>query len=415
MAQTAQNSAFDVLKIPDYRNYFLARSFNTFAFNLLGTTVGWQVYELTRDPLSLGLVGLAEFLPFVLVTLVGGYVADRLDRRRIILACLGLYLVCAAALFGLSQGEASLLARYGALPVYLIVGGTGLVRGFLSPSVGAFAAQLVPSKLYANAATWNSMSWHISSVGGPAAGGLLCGLSGSAGPGYAAAGLLTLAGLLLMSRVAPKPLAANAMQKEGFLGSVKTGLDFVFRKQVILGSLALDMFAVLFGGAVALLPAFAKEVLAVGPEGFGALRAAPAAGALVMALILAYRPPTRRAGRKLLLAVAGFGLCTIFFALSTNFWLSLLMLAGTGFFDNVSMVIRGTVVQLFTPDEMRGRVSAVNSLFIGSSNELGAFESGITARWMGLVPAVLFGGAMTLVVVATAWLRAPKLRELDLR
>ena len=253
----------------------------------------------------------------------------------------------------------------------------------------------------------------------------------SAWSSYLTAACLALVGLVLFFSIDSRHVALEKAQNTGggqdventektnhftnLFTSVKLGLDFVFKNQILLGALALDMFAVLFGGAVALLPAFAKDVLSVGPEGFGALRAAPAVGAVIMASILAYNPPVKNAGKLLLFAVAGFGVCTILFAISTNFYLSLFLLAGTGFFDTVSMVIRGTIVQLFTPNEMRGRVSAVNSLFIGSSNELGAFESGAAARLLGLVPSVIFGGTMTLVIVAFAWLRAPILRGLDLR
>lgn len=418
MAQTNQASAYDVLKIPDFRNYLLARALITFGINILGTTVGWQVYEISQDPFSLGLIGLAEFLPFLVVTLIGGYVADIFDRRTIMFTCVVLYAICAAGLYLLTHRYPQVFEWYGALPIFIIIGLTGLIRGFLSPAQTAFAAQLIPPQLYTNAATWNTMIWHLSSIGGPAAGGLLCAFSKNAWPSYAFTAVLASTGLWFILRIASKHVAKAegepTLPREGFLASVRTGLSFVFNNQVVLSSLALDMFAVLFGGAVALLPAFAKDVLDVGPEGFGALRAAPAVGAFIMAWVLAYRPPRENAGRWLLVAVAGYGICTILFAVSKNFWLSLLMLAGTGFFDNISMVIRSTIVQLFTPNEMRGRVSAVNSLFVGSSNELGAFESGLAAKLLGIVPSVIFGGSMTMLVVGVTWWKAPKLRDLDL-
>jgi MFS family permease len=418
MAQIQANSAYEVLQIPDYRNYLLSRTLVTLGVNVMGTTVGWQVYEITHEPFSLGLIGLAEFLPFLVVTLIGGYIADIFDRRSIMRNCLVLYSICALSLYVFTHYYPATLVQYSALPIFLVIGLTGLVRGFMSPAQTAFAAQLVPPQLYANATTWSTMSWHLSSIGGPALGGLLCGMSGTAWPSYLLTSLLALAGLYFLlqisSKHSPNVQDGKGAQREGFFSSVRSGLSFVFKNQVILGSLAMDMFAVLFGGAVALLPAFAKDILEVGPRGFGALRAAPAVGAFVMAWILAYRPPRVHAGRMLLIAVAGFGLCTILFALSRNFWFSLLMLAGTGFFDNISMVIRGVIVQLFTPNEMRGRVSAVNALFVGSSNELGAFESGLAARFLGLVPSVVFGGSMTLLVVLTTWWKAPKLRDLDL-
>ena len=419
MSLSKQLSPYESLKIRDFRHYILGRMGITLGINILGTAVGWQIYEHTKDALSLGLIGLAEFVPFIIVTLVGGYIADIFDRRNIILTCIFLYSICGLGLYMFSSSWAYVIENIGVMPIFMLIGATGLVRGFLGPAQSAFAAQLVPSELYANSATWTTMGWHISSVGGPAVAGILCGWHHSAWSSYAVVVVLSLLGLGLIATI--KSRHANRMaqeepkkQKEGFFDSVRVGLSFVKGNQILLGALALDMFAVLFGGAVAMLPAFAKDVLAVGPEGFGLLRAAPAVGALVMAVYLAFNPPVYKAGQKLLFAVAGFGICTILFALSNSFWFSLLMLAGTGFFDNVSMVIRGTIVSLFTPDAMRGRVSAVNSLFIGSSNELGAFESGAAARLMGLVPSVVFGGIMTMIVVSTAWIKAPKLRGLDL-
>ena len=414
-------SAYDVLKIKDFRNYILARTFITFGVNVLGTVVGWQIYEYTKDTFSLGLIGLAEFVPFLIVTLIGGYIADIFDRKKIIQTCIFLYAACAFTLFMISTSYAYILDSYGVTPIYFIIGLTGLVRGFLGPAQTAFAAQLVPKELFTNAVTWSTTSWHISSIGGPAIGGILYGIRKGAWSSYLVVTILALVGLLLLltikSRHEIRIVEPNTegVPKESFFQNIKTGTDFVFKNQVILGSLALDMFAVLFGGAVAMLPAFAKDILQLGPEGLGIMRAAPAVGALVMAVILSYNPPVKNSGKILLYSVGGFGICTILFAVSTNYWFSLIMLAGTGFFDNVSMVIRGTVIQLFTPNEMRGRVSAVNSLFIGSSNELGAFESGLAAKFMGLVPSVVFGGTMTLIVVLTTWLKAPKLRSLNLQ
>lgn len=411
-----KSAAYDVLKIKDYRSYIIARTFITFGVNVLGTVVGWQIYEYTKDTFSLGLIGLAEFLPFLIVTLIGGYVADIVDRKKIMQTCVFLYALCAFSLYLISTHFSFVLDSYGVKPIYFIISLTGLVRGFLGPAQTAFAAQLVPAELYTNAATWSTMSWHLSSIGGPAIGGILYGISKGAWSSYLIVSILACIGFLFILTIKSRhdTTQKSYAPKEGFVDSVKVGTDFVFKNQVILGSLALDMFAVLFGGAVAMLPAFAKDVLSLGPEGLGVMRAAPAVGALIMAIILAYNPPVKNSGKILLLSVAGFGVCTILFALSTNYWFSLIMLAGTGFFDNVSMVIRGTIIQLFTPNEMRGRVSAVNSLFIGSSNELGAFESGLAAKFMGLVPSVVFGGTMTLFVVLTTWLKAPKLKSLNL-
>jgi MFS family permease len=420
MSLTKQSSPYEVLKIRDFRHYVLGRMCITLGTKIVTTAVCWQIFERTNDVLSLGQINLAEFIPFVIVTLIGGYIADIFDRRKIILTCIILYAVCVLGLYMFSSSWAYIIENVGVMPIFLLIGATGLIRGLLGPAQSAFAAQLVPSELYANSATWSTMSWHISSVGGPALAGLFLGLHHNAWSSYAAAVILVLFGLGLVSTIKSRHVVKNTeglaiQSKEGFFESVSVGLSFVSQNQILLGALALDMFAVLFGGAVAMLPAFAKDILAVGPQGFGMLCAAPAVGALVMSVYLTFNPPVKNAGKKLLISVAGFGICTILFALSNSFWFSLLMLAGTGFFDNVSMVIRGTIVSLFTPDEMRGRVSAVNNLFIGSSNELGGFESGVAARLMGLVPSVVFGGVMTMIVVVTAWMKAPKLKELDLR
>lgn len=406
-------SAYEVLKISPFRNFIFARLFFTFAVNMMGTIVGWQVYEYTHDSLALGFIGLAEVIPFVFVALYGGHIADIINRKLIIIASVCLYILCAITLFIMSWQFSYLFTTIGVMPIYLIIFVTGLARGFLAPAQSAFMAQLVPRDLYANSATWNSIVWHTSAIGGPAIGGLLYGV-GKAPLTYGLVVALSLTGLLLFGLVPQQPMPERVVG-ESVWERIRVGLQFVFNHQIVLGALALDMFAVLFGGAVAVLPIFAEEVLHEGAMGLGLLRAAPAAGALVMAGVMAYHPPLKNAGRNLLLSIAGFGLCTIGFALSPNFYLSLLLLVGIGMFDNVSVVLRSTIFQLYTPEDMRGRVSSVNSIFISSSNELGAFESGVAAKLMGLVPSVIFGGGMTLAVVAVTARIAPLLRRLDLR
>jgi MFS family permease len=316
-------------------------------------------------------------------------------------------------LFYLSYAMDDLYKTAGVLPLYIIIAITGLARAFFYPAQSAFMAQIVPRNLYANSSTWNSTVWHIAAVSGPAAGGLIYGFAGIHAAFFCVVFFAALSlYFFYSSKSIPLPLRSA---QEGIFTSLSTGIKFVFGNQVLLGALALDMFGVLFGGAVALLPVFASEILHTGPQGLGFLRAAPALGAVLMALILAYHPPVHRSGIKLLWAVGGFGACIIFFALSQNFWLSLVLLALSGMFDNVSVIIRGTILQMYTPDEMRGRVASVNSLFIGSSNELGSFESGLAARIMGLVPSVVFGGIMTVsIVMATAGF-APKLRKMEIK
>ena len=379
---------------------------------MLGTVIFYQVYELTHDPYQVGLIGLAEFVPFFIVTFLSGYLADIIDRKKIIATSIFTYILCVAFLFLVSTKFDFLLTTIGVSVIYVINFIIGGIRGFLSPARSAFSAQLVTKDFYAYSSNWLTISWHIGSVAGPAVGGLIYGWFGI-GTAYTAIMVLVSIGFFVFLSV-PKQKTPERNTSEPILQSLSVGLKFVFNNQVVLGALALDMFAVLFGGAVAMLPVFADKILNEGAAGLGFLRAAPAIGAIIMGIYLAKNPPLENAGRKLLWSVAGFGVATIMFAFSTNFYFSLFALALTGFFDDVSMVIRSTVVQLYTPDEMRGRVSAVNGIFIGSSNELGAFESGVGARFMGLVPSVVFGGCMTLLVVALTAKFAPKLRDLSI-
>ena len=375
--------------------------------------VGWQVYDLTHDPFSLGLIGLSEAIPFLVVALFAGHVADLFNRKAIIAITATVYVASAILLLYMSYSIDSWFQSAGVLPLYITIAVTGLARAFFYPAQSAYMAQIVPRNLYANSSTWNSTVWHIAAVSGPAAGGLIYGFAGIHAAFITVVFFSALSLIFFYtSKSVPLPVRVS---NEGIFTSLSAGVKFVFNNQILLGALALDMFGVLFGGAVALLPVFASEVLHTGPQGLGFLRAAPAFGAVLMAMILAYYPPTHKSGVKLLWAVGGFGVCIIFFALSGNFWLSLALLALSGMFDNVSVIIRGTILQMFTPDEMRGRVASVNSLFIGSSNELGSFESGLAARLIGLIPSVVFGGGMTvLIVLATAGF-APKLRKMEIK
>jgi MFS family permease len=375
--------------------------------------VGWQVYDLTHDPFSLGLIGLSEAIPFLIVALFAGHVADLFNRKLIISITATVYVLSAFVLLYMSYIMPTLYITSGVLPLYIVIAITGLARAFFYPAQTAYLAQIVPRNLYANSSTWNSTVWHIAAVSGPAAGGLMYGF---AGIHAAFICVVFFSAISLIFFFTSKSIALPVRNtKEGIFTSLSTGIKFVYNNQVLLGALALDMFAVLFGGAVALLPVFASEVLHTGPQGLGFLRAAPAVGAVLMAMILAYYPPIHRSGIKLLWAVGGFGACIIFFALSGNFWLSLALLALSGMFDNVSVIIRGTILQMYTPDEMRGRVASVNSLFVGSSNELGSFESGLAAKLMGLIPSVVFGGAMTVSIVLATARFAPKLRKMEIK
>ncbi len=393
------------LRHPEYRWFLVGNLLLILATQVQTAVLGWQVYELTGDPLSLGLVGLAEAVPFLLLTLYGGHVADLHDRRRICMLSQGALALTAAGLFLLNLRGPVQTTTW----LYAAQIAGGVARAFSRPAYQALAADLVPREAYANASTWRSGMFHIAMVAGPAAGGFLLKLGYATAYGVEAA--LMALGSLYFLRVKARPLPAPA-EIVGVGRRLREGVAFVFREKVVLGALSLDLFAVLFGGAPALLPIFAKDILKVGAVGYGWMRAAPAFGSILMSGLLAFLPPMKRAGRNLLVCVALFGACWIAFAVSRSFALSLVLLALSGAFDNVSVVLRATLVQSFTPRELMGRVSAVNSFFIGSSNEVGAFESGLAAKAMGTVPSVFFGGVMTLVVVAlTAW-RVPALRRL---
>jgi MFS family permease len=407
-----RHDPYGALRLPEFRLFIGFRLLLTLGIQIQGVVVGWQIYSITKDALSLGLIGLAEALPFMLVSLYAGHVADTISRKKIILFSVSLFLICARALLFFTLNMHAFLARFGTVPVYYIIGMTGIARGFAGPAISAFWAQLVPRELYANASGWSTTCWQIGAVSGPAIGGLIFGFMGASNAYLADAGLI-IASLICVTFIAKKAILQKE-KKESLKTSLSAGIKFVFTNQVVLGALSLDLFAVLFGGAVALLPIFAAEILNAGPQGLGLLKAAPSFGAVLMALYLTHRPPMKKAGRNLLLAVAGFGLCMIVFALSKNFYFSFFILALSGALDNVSVVVRTTIVQLLTPDEMRGRVASVNSIFIGSSNEIGEFESGLAARFLGLIPSVIFGGLMTLGVVGFTAQKAHKLRDLDL-
>ncbi len=393
------------LRIPEYRAFLGSMGAVFVATQVQSAVLGWQVYALTGDPLTLGLVGLAEALPFLALTLVGGWAADRLDRRALSLASLAAVGASGGWLLVLSMG-----APRSALPFYGAQALAGAGRAFFRPASSALATELVPSEHYHNAASWRSSVLHTAMVLGPAAGGALIALGGPR-LAYAVVLALTAAGIATLAAIAPRPRPAPPTGR--LAEELVDGVAFVFAQPALLGAMSLDMFGVLFGGASALLPVFARDVLATGEVGFGVLRAAPAVGSVAMSLALARLGHFRRAGPALLWSVTFFGLTWIAFALSRSYALSLALLALGGAFDNVSVVLRSTLVQTFTPQDKMGRVAAVSSFFIGSSNELGAFESGLAARLIGVVPSVVFGGAMTLLTVALVACRAPALRRLE--
>ncbi len=402
--------AVSPLRNRGFLSLMLYRICTMLSYQIVAVTVGWHVYEVTRQPFALGLIGLAEVLPYFCVAPFAGYLVDHLPRRKLgMVACLGLALT-PLLLMVLTIG---LLPIVGVWPIYVAIAFTGMVRAFLGPVYNALFARVLPRKQFTRGASLGSVVFQTGLVIGPALGGALVGVAGKAaayGTGAAIA-LLAVAALASMRVTEPPQL----LQRAPIFSSIGEGLRFVFGNQIMLAAMALDMFSVLLGGAMSMLPAFIHDILHYGPEGLGILRGAPALGSIVVALWLARHPLQKHAGRVLLIAVACFGLCTIAFALSRQFWLSAAILVAYGMCDGVSVVMRSTIMQLVTPDDMRGRVSSINGIFIGSSNELGAFYDGVMARLLGLVPAVIVGGFVTLGVVGITTWKAPRLRRLDLR
>jgi len=421
MTDVSRRDPYAVLRIPEFRNFQLSRFTLTFAVQLAETILGWKVYEITHDKLALGLIGLAEALPFIVTAVYSGHAADTFNRYKIVKRTIFIMFACFAAITAFMFNDAHLLRTVGIWPVYLAIAVSGVARAFMAPSMQSIMPQILPRPLYANGATWSSNTWQTAAVTGPAFGGLLYGMLKDQYhndiaeiASFSVALVLIAFSLYAFGRLTERPNPPKD-KVESLSESVKAGLKFVFAKQEMLSAISLDLFAVLFGGAVALLPVYASDILHCGAQGLGLLRAAPFLGSVVMGFFLAYYPPTFNAGRNLLIAVTGFGLATIGFAVSNVFIISFIMLFLTGAFDNISVVVRQTILQVMTPDNMRGRVSAVNQMFISSSNEIGAFESGVAAKLMGTVPSVIFGGCMTLVVVASTYLLAPKMRGLKMK
>ena len=399
----ASESPYAVLRHRDFSLYLAARFIAALGQQMLTVAVGWELYERTHLSLALGLVGLTQMVPMVLLILPAGHVADNYERKRTILGMVFLATLSSAGLALISALQAHVLWIYGCLFA------AGVARTFLWPASQAFLPQLVPRRIFSRAVTWNTGAFHLSSVLGPAAGGALIALTHKAAVVYVINAVATLVCLVLIALVRSRQ--AVIPRAEMSLASLLAGFKFVYQTKIILGTITLDLFAVLLGGATALLPVYAKDILHAGPTGLGILQAALPLGSVISAFYLAHRPPLQRAGHALIRAVAAFGVATIAFGLSRWFWLSFAMLFICGAVDNVSVVVRHTLVQLLTPDEMRGRVSAVNSLFIGTSNELGGFESGLVAQLFGPVISVVSGGVGTILVVIATALNWPEIRK----
>ncbi len=415
-APPAPADAFAALRFPEYRNLIAGSFLFTIAMTVQEIAIAYELYLITHDPFVLGLLGLAEALPFMAVALFGGHVADRRDKRSIMLLALSFIFAGSLFLTWLMQPQVrgSLSQTVLLASCYGVVAALGLARGFLTPAVSSLKGFLVPREHYANATAWSSTLWQAGAILGPVTGGFLYAAVGLSTSLVAVCALMLLQGLMY-ARIKPRPAQlSDAEAKESIWESLAVGIRFVFQSKIILYSISLDLFSVLFGGVMAILPVFAEDVLKVGAQGLGVLRAAPAVGAMITVLLCTRYPPMRQAWRNLLIAVAGFGASILVFGLSRSLWLSAAALAASGAFDSISVVIRGTILQMMPPDHLRGRVLAVNSIFISSSNELGAFQAGTSAAIFGATRSVLIGGSITLAIVAGVWRRSRDLLALRL-
>ncbi|MCF8319963.1 MAG: MFS transporter [Flavobacterium sp.] len=411
----AKNDPYAALRIREFNIFLLLRFIMVFSWSMQFIVIEWEVYSLTKSALSLGIVGLMEVVPAILMALFAGHFVDQNEKKSLLFKCIIGFLIISLGLFLLTWEpfRGNLSAKTILYSIYFLVFLGGIVRSFLGPTIFSLLSLIVPKRDRSNAATWSSSVWQISSVLGPSVAGFSINIFGVQGSMLSVLVGSVLA-LIALSQISTKPIL-NPKIGEPIIQSLKEGLKFVYNNKTILGALSLDMVAVLFGGAVALLPIYAQDILKVGPEGFGVLRAAPALGAFITMFISAYVLMNKNAGMKLLFSIFVFGICMIVFGLSTIFWLSVMALFLSGVVDGISVVIRQTILQLKTPDHMRGRVAAVNSIFVGSSNELGAFESGLTAKLMGTVTSVVFGGTMTLIIVVFTGFASPTFRKLDLQ
>ena len=411
--ETSTRDPFAAIRIKEFKNLVIGRFIFIIALRMMTTLVGWWIYQLTNTAFAIGLVGLSEVIPAVSFALYAGHVIDISEKRWMLLRGVLLYFVAASILLFLSFDltKEHLANNWIAVCIYGVIFCTGIIRSFTGPVFNVILAYIVPKTVLQNATTWNQGAWLSASVTGHALGGLLIAYLGITGA-LTAIIIAILLGFIVLTRLKPKP-PLNEKGEQRTWESVKEGLRFVFRTKELLGAISLDLFAVLFGGAVAMVPVYARTILHVGAIGYGWLNAASDIGSICIVVLLTIYPLQKNQGRTLMFAVAGFGACIIIFGLSKIYVISFLALMISGMLDGISVVVRGTITQLKTPDNMRGRVLSVNSMFINSSNELGQFESGLAAHLLGNVPSVVFGGCMTLIVVIITWLKAPTLRKLE--
>jgi MFS family permease len=420
-SSTPKIDSFAALRYKDFRSYVGMRFCFTFAYQMQAVVIGFYIYQITKSVFALGLVGLCEAIPAIGIALYGGYIADKSEKRKMLLIIFAMVIITSSVMFTVTlKSMSGIIHTSWIVPIiYSMIFCNGVARAFYGPATFTVYAHSIPKEVYPNGSTWSSSSWQIASIVGPATGGLIYGYADKIIPGltgitatFAVIILFLIISLVLVFMLRKYPPVF--IPKESIWKSLSEGIHFVFHNKMMIGAMSLDLFSVFFGGAVALLPVFANEILKVGAEGLGIMRATSSLGAVLTMLAMARFSPMGKPWRNLLIAVTGFGLSIICFGLSRSFYLSLLFLFTEGAFDSISVIIRGTIMQLLTPDHMRGRVSAVNQMFIGSSNEIGAFESGTAARLLGTVPAVIFGGSMTMLIVGVTYLKTKKLIPLSL-
>jgi MFS family permease len=410
-------SSLEIFTIRDFRLFILVRLLLTLAIQMQFSTIYLQIYyEYTDNELVLGLIGLTEAIPFIITCFFSGHIADIYHKKKIIVVCSLLLMGGAVFLYFNAAPFFRFMQEAGIATLFAVVFIFGIIRAFLGATTNPFLSQIVPRRSYTTSATWNSTAWHTGAILGPVVSGLIYGAGNNMNAQWChLIEVILFAFALVFLYIIKNPGAPEVREKkETVVDSMKVGLKFVFRNKMVLSAISLDLFAVLFGGAVVLIPAFTDKILHLGPEAYGLLRTSPAIGAVISAFIMAAYPPSKKAGLALLASVVAFGVFTILFGLSTNYWMACAMLFFTGAFDNVSVVVRHSILQLMTPDNMRGRVSAINNIFVGSSNEIGAFESGVAARIMGLVPSIVFGGGMTILVVLGINRINPRLKKMDI-
>lgn len=413
MFRFLQHKSFTALSHAEFRTYIIARFFFIMVLTMQATLISWKVFEITHDPFSIGLIGLVEFVPAVIMAIYSGYIIDKSDKKKLLHISISANLLLTILFAYITSKQAStFLSQHTVLIIiYIIAFCTGIARAFSGPTSFALVSMLVPKEKIPNAISWHSSSWQIAGVGGPAIGGLLYGAMGITFT-FTLMIIMMSISVLILFFICPKPPTVQ-LKAEPMLKSIREGFKFVWNTKEILGVITLDLFAVFFGGATALLPYFSDVILKTGAEGLGILRAAPGIGAIIVMLVINFIPMKSNQGKWMLLCVAGFGLSIIIFGISNWFWISFAALLISGLLDGISIIVRSTVLQLKTPEEMKGRVSALNSIFIISSNELGAFESGFASRIMGVVPSVIFGGAMTIGIVVYTWFKIPGVRKIE--